>query len=53
MKLKTFIEANRQEIDKHINSINPGFDINDDERELWIRNDEALWLWAKNEEATL
>ena len=48
MKLLTFIRENETELDRIIHRVNPGFDINDNERELWILNDESLWNWAKD-----
>ena len=53
MELETFIKENRKEIDAHINQINPGFDIDDTERELWVMNDESLYNWAENEGVTI
>ena len=49
MELKDFLSVNRCEIDEHINGINPGFNIDDAERELWIFNDAYLYSWAKEE----
>ena len=53
MELSTFIKANRVEIDQFINAVNPGFDIDDNERKLWIINDQDLFNWAENEGVTL
>ena len=52
MKLKDFIKDNRQEIDGCIaralgRDKNPL--PNDDERRLWVLNDEGLYRWAKSE----
>jgi len=45
MKLKDFIKEHREEIDNLTKS-----DIkNDNERRLWILNDESLYNWAKSE----
>jgi len=46
MTIEEFIEANRQEIDKHIRYQLPTAQIDDDERENWILNDEYLYNWA-------
>lgn len=50
MTLKTFIETHRTELDEHIamrlgKPKNPR--PNDEERMLWVLNDEDLYLWAK------
>ena len=49
MTLQKFINQNRKEIDNYIKSINPGNRTNDEERRLWILNDESLYNWAKSE----
>lgn len=43
--LKQFIKEHRQEIDDIIQSPYK----NDEERRLWILNDEGLYHWAKSE----
>jgi hypothetical protein len=53
MTLKQFIKENRQEIDRCIiqvlgNSNHHRF-RNDEERRLWILNDEGLYNWARSE----
>lgn len=45
MTLKQFIKDHRQEIDQATKSTIK----NDEEREMWILNDEGLYLWAKSE----
>jgi hypothetical protein len=45
MKLNDFIKTHRAEIDEIIQSPYK----NDEERRLWILNDEGLYLWAKSE----
>ena len=49
--MQRFIADNRGELDACIRraTSNPNADIDDDERELWINNDEGLYLWAKAE----
>jgi hypothetical protein len=49
MKLKNFIKENREEIDKCIKSVAPNSRINNDERRLWVLNDEGLYCWARQE----
>ena len=51
MTMQMFIDENRGELDRLIrNAIgNPNADIDDDERELWINNDEGLYSWAIGE----
>ncbi len=50
--LKQFIKDNRQELDKRIERVLGGPDQhrfrNDEERRLWILNDEGLYLWARS-----
>ncbi len=52
-KLQKFIDHNRGRLDASIRiALNdPNFDIDDDERELWIANDEGLYHWARSEGA--
>jgi hypothetical protein len=48
--IETFIRNNRKAITAHILSRCPNIQsINDEERRLWILNDEILYLWAKRE----
>jgi len=49
MTLKEFIKKNKQEIDNCIRKATPNFRINDEERRMWILNDESLYNWAKAE----
>ena len=50
MTLKKFIKENRQELDACIKRACPNCDrFNDEERRLWILNDEGLYLWARGE----
>ena len=49
MTLKQFIRDNRQELDEVIRRAVPGAAINDEERRLWILNDEGLYNWARSE----
>ena len=44
--MREFIRDNREEIDRHIESVCPDAPKTDHERELWIRNDEQLYLMA-------
>jgi hypothetical protein len=69
MRLRDFIRANRPEIDGRINAIlfryagdgtnrpgvipDPPPRRNDDERLMWIDNDESLTMWARNEGANV
>lgn len=47
MKLKEFIQQNRDVIDECIHEACRNAQIyDDDEREMWIMNDEGLYLWA-------
>ena len=52
MTLKQFIREHREELDRCIaralkEDKNPR--ANDEERRLWIFNDEGLYLWARSE----
>jgi hypothetical protein len=47
--LRQWIKENREELDKCILRACPGLKLNDDERRLWVLNDEGLYLWAKGE----
>lgn len=51
MTLRMFIAQHREEIDSHIEKVLKSKDIrrNDEERRLWVLNDEGLYLWAKSE----
>jgi hypothetical protein len=46
--MRQFIRQNRNEIDQCIRNVVPNIGgINDDEREMWINNDEGLYRWAR------
>lgn len=49
MTLREFIKRNRVDIDDYIGNLGIDMRINDDERRLWILNEETLYLWAKRE----
>ncbi len=50
MTLRQFIRANRAEIDAAILRACPNCGThNDEERRLWVLNDEGLYLWARGE----
>jgi hypothetical protein len=49
MKMRDFIKENKTEIDKAIKSVVPNAQLNNEERRLWILNDEGLYNWAKSE----
>lgn len=48
MTLKQFIKENRKEIDSAIKRTCPNARLNDEERRLWILNEEGLYLWARS-----
>jgi hypothetical protein len=47
--IHSFIQENKSEIDSYILKQIPNAKIDDEERRLWILNDEGLYLWAKRE----
>jgi rubrerythrin len=47
--LRQFIRDNKAEIDAAIRRVVPDARIDDDEREMWIMNDEGLYNWARSE----
>lgn len=49
MTLQNFIKTNRTELDNCIQNVGPGAPKNDNERRLWIYNDEGLYNWARSE----
>ena len=52
MELQDFIRENRQELDDCIAralGMDKNPNANDNERRLWILNDEGLYRWAKHE----
>lgn len=48
MQLRQFIKENRKELDEAIKSVVPNARLNDEERRLWILNDEGLYRWARS-----
>lgn len=47
--LRDFIRENRAEIDRIIRFVsNSTRSLNDDERRMWILNDEGLYKWARS-----
>lgn len=49
MTLRAFIREHRAELDAAILRVCPGIRLDDDERRLWILNDEGLYNWARSE----
>ncbi len=49
MTMQQFIKDNRAELDEAIQSVAPGAPKNDEERRLWVLNDEGLYWWARME----
>ena len=49
ISLSQFIRDNRDELDAAIQSVVPGAAKNDEERRMWVLNDEGLYNWARNE----
>lgn len=48
ISLRDFIRAHRATIDNEIEKRIEGARRNDDERRLWILNDEKLYNWARS-----
>jgi len=48
MQLRQFIKENRRELDQAIKSAVPNARLNDEERQLWVLNDEGLYRWARS-----
>jgi len=49
MTLKQFLKKNRTIIDRAIKQEVPDARLNDNERRLWVLNDESLYRWARSE----
>lgn len=49
MTIERFIKRHRREIDATIHAMVPGAKLDNDEREMWITNDEGLYDWALRE----
>ena len=49
ISLRQWIKENRQEIDQCIRRVVPNARIDDDERRMWILNDEGMYRWARSE----
>lgn len=43
-----FIRENEADIDAAIRNVWPEAQLDDDEREMWINNDEGLYTWAQD-----
>jgi heterodisulfide reductase subunit B len=44
-----FIKENKEELDRCIQTACPNCKLNNEERRLWILNDEGLYRWARSE----
>lgn len=51
--LRDFIRQHRAEIDTAIRRAVPNARIDDEERRLWVLNDEGLYMWARSEGARI
>ena len=50
MSLRDWIRANRTELDECIRRACPNIArLDDEERRLWVLNDEGLYNWARSE----
>lgn len=51
--LREWIKENRTEIDECIKRVCPNCRLDDNERRLWILNDEGLYNWARSERVNI
>ena len=51
MDIKQFIQQNKVEIDRRIKAKSPSERLDDENRRLWLLNDEGLYSWAKSKGA--
>lgn len=51
VSLTQWIKANREEIDQAIKTQCDNCRLNDQERRLWVLNDEGLYNWARHDGA--
>ena len=49
MTLSTWIRKNKEALDAAIKSVVPECRIDNEERRLWVLNDEGLYNWARAE----
>ncbi len=49
MSLKEFLHQNKTDLDQAIKKLCPNARLNDEERRLWVLNDEGLYRWARRE----
>lgn len=49
MGLYEFVRKNRKEIDEAIARVSDPVYKNDEERRLWVMNNEGLYRWARSE----
>ena len=47
MTLREFIKTNKEELDACIRRVCPNKKLNNEERRLWILNDEGIYRWAR------
>jgi len=48
MTMKEFIKENKEELDECIKRVCPNCRLNNEERRMWILNDEGLYRWARS-----
>ncbi len=51
--IRDWIRENRAEIDRAILSRVPNARLNNDERRMWVMNDEGLYNWARSDRVNL
>jgi hypothetical protein len=49
MTMVNFIKENKAELDSAIKRVVPNASLNNEERRLWILNDEGLYRWARSQ----
>ncbi len=49
MTMRDFIKTNKEEIDACIRHACPNVSLSNEERRLWILNEEGLYRWARSQ----
>jgi len=49
MTMAQFIKQHREQLDREIHQRVPNLKLTNEERRLWVLNDEGLYRWARSE----